>query len=46
MPNDDLEDWEKFPDDWYDGADEMLLRAYKVLLENCFSKPSTKKDAN
>lgn len=34
------EEWENFPDDWYDGADEILLRAHKVLLEMCYEKPS------
>ena len=40
MDDDYREDWEEFPDDWYDCSGEMMLRAYKILLENCFSKPS------
>lgn len=38
------EEWEDFPDDWFDGADEMMQKAYKILLENCFSKPSADTD--
>ena len=38
------EEWEDFPDDWFDGADEMMQTAYKILLENCFSKPSADTD--
>ena len=40
MHNDYREEWENFPDDWYDGADEMLLRAHRVLLEMCYEKKS------
>jgi len=35
-----IEAWEEFPDDWYDGADEMLRRAHIILLETCLMRPS------
>ena len=44
MGDNHLEDWEHFPDDWYDIGEEMMLKAYKILLENCFSKPSANAD--
>lgn len=37
------DEWEEFPDDWYDGADEMLIRAHRSLLEKCFAKPDADK---
>jgi len=38
------EDWEDFPDDWYDGADEILLRSRRLLLQRCLDLPSAQKD--
>jgi len=46
MHNDYQEEWENFPDDWYDGADEILLRAHKVLLETCYENPCASKKEN
>jgi len=40
------EEWEEYPDDWYDGADEIRLRALRVLLETCYENPCAKKETN
>ncbi len=44
MGDDHLEDWEQFPDAWYDIGGEMDLRAHRLLLENCYKEPSAEKE--
>ena len=39
MHPDYSEDWEDFPDDWYDGADEILLKGQRLFLQTCFDLP-------
>ena len=46
MDGDFIEDWEQFPDDWYDGADDMMRRAYVILLENCYSKKEAQRNTD
>ena len=36
MHPDYQEEWEDFPDDWYDGADDLELRSRRFYLEKCF----------
>ena len=44
MHPDYQESWEEFPDDWYDGADEITLRARRQFLEKCLRIPPAPKD--
>ena len=44
MHPDYQESWEEFPDDWYDGADEITLRARRQFLEKCLQIPPAPKD--
>jgi len=36
LSGDFREEWEEFPDDWYDGCDEIMRAARIQLLEKCY----------
>lgn len=38
------EDWDDCSDDWYDGADEILLRGQRHFLQKCFDLPTAQKE--
>lgn len=44
MHADYQESWEDFPDDGYDGADEIQLRGRRLFLQKCFDLPDVTKD--
>lgn len=44
MHNDYHEDWDDNSDDWYDGADELLLNSRRFFLQKCFDLPSSQKE--
>ena len=44
MHNDYHECWDDFPDDWYDGADEILLKGRRYFLQKCFDLPCSQQN--
>jgi len=36
LSGDYREEWEEFPDDWYDGCDEIMRKARIQLIKKCY----------
>ena len=44
MHNDYQESWDEIPDDWYDGADDILDRGRRLFLQKCFDLPCSQRN--